>query len=142
MSFSERIGGALVALVVASIIGYNYYAPFHNFVNAFFWGIWVLIASLILFAVFYLLPLVALSFGVGKLWAGLSAPSHEAGPEKTSSYKGLIVIIPVTFLIAAFFPSFPQPTPFVKEQVAAPLIPEPPKPDPLSHDKQPHRFVI
>ena len=133
MSWSERIGGLCLALFAAFVIGYWKVPAFHAGVNEFFWAIWVMIASVFLFALFYLLPLAATSFGTGLLWAWATAPSPDADhPGKKnrdyiSSYKGLMVIIPVTFLVAAFIPGFPEATPFVKEQVAIspvpPLIP-------------------
>jgi hypothetical protein len=138
MSWSERIGGLCLALFAAFVIGYWKIPSFHLGVNEFFWAIWVLITSLILFAAFYLLPLAVTSFGVGLLWSQVTAPSSEPvysgkrNREYTASYKGLIVAIPVTFLIAAFVPGFPQSTPFVKEQVAISPVPQP---TPRAHKK-------
>lgn len=123
MSASESLFWAGFSFFAAAVLGYCFYQPFHQGVNDFFYGIWEMIAYVIIFALFYVLPFLVISGTAGFFWAKASGGISRMIQEESgnvaseSNYKWLVVLIPVTAIVVFLMVGFPRDTPWVKDSM-------------------------
>ena len=115
MSFKESMGWAAFLFFCAGLIGYFFYAPFHRGVNGFFWGIWEMIAGLLIIAIFYVLPFALVSSSMGAVWVKVSRLSLGAPQARAQQtwYQRLVILIPLSGFLIYLTLGWPAATPWV-----------------------------